>query len=129
MAASAGVMEAVEGEVPRAASKPAKSRRTTFVMAGLGVVAAAGVTSWFVLHRGLETTDDAQVDADMVSVPSRAAGVVVKVAFTENQQVKAGDLLAELDATPAKARLAQADAALEAARASADAADADARVA
>ena len=85
--------------------------------------------AWYVTHRGLESTDDAQVDADVVSVPTRTSGVVAKVAFIENQAVKAGELLAELDAEPAKARLAQAEANLAAAEASAEAADADARVA
>lgn len=88
-------------------------------------VAALGGTGWYLAHRGLESTDDAQIDADVVSVPARTAGLVVKVHFTDNQFVKAGDVLAELDPEPAKARLAQAEAALEAAKASADAADAD----
>jgi membrane fusion protein (multidrug efflux system) len=98
-------------------------------MGSIAIVAAAAGTAWYVTHRGLETTDDAQVDADVVSVPTRTSGVIAKVAFTENQPVKAGDLLAELDADQAKARLAQADANLAAAEASAEAADADARVA
>jgi membrane fusion protein (multidrug efflux system) len=51
------------------------------------------------------------------------------VAFVENQAVKTGDLLAEIDPEPAKAKLAQAEANLAAATASAEAAEADAHVA
>lgn len=94
----------------------------------LALLAAAGGGYWFA-HRGFESTDDAQIDADVVAVPARTGGAVVAVAFTDNQVVKAGDLLLELDAAPAKARLAQAEAELIAAMAAADAADATARLA
>jgi membrane fusion protein (multidrug efflux system) len=99
------------------------------VVGAISIAAALGGGAWYLAHRGLETTDDAQVDADMVSVPARTSGQVIKVAFVENQPVKAGDLLAEIDPEPAAAKLAQAEAALEAAKASAEAADAEARVA
>jgi membrane fusion protein, multidrug efflux system len=98
----------------------------------LGLIAAVLIVGggiWYVTHHGLENTDNAQIDGDVVSVPSRVGGVVTKVAFTENQRVKTGDLLAELDAAPAQARLAEAEANVFAAEAQADAADATARVA
>lgn len=98
----------------------------------LGLVAAvllAGGGIWYVTHHGLENTDNAQIDGEVVSVPARAGGVVIKVAFIENQRVKSGDLLAELDPAPAQARLAEAEANLFAAEAQADAADATAHVA
>ncbi|WP_437766145.1 HlyD family secretion protein [Sorangium sp. So ce281] len=116
--------EAISGAVK--AGKPSKAAGIMAAVAALAVAAGAG---WYVTHRGVEATDDAQIDAEVVSVPARAAGVVVKVFFAENQAVKAGDVLAELDAEPARARLAQAEASLSAARASADAADADERIA
>ncbi|XXX73009.1 HlyD family secretion protein [Sorangium sp. So ce134] len=121
---SAASPEAVSGAVKT--GKPSKAVGITAAALALAVAAGAG---WYVAHRGLETTDDAQIDAEVVSVPARASGVVVKVHFAENQAVKAGDVLAELDADPARARLAQAEATLSAARASADAADADERIA
>jgi len=97
----------------------------------LGLVAAAvigGGGFWYVIHHGLENTDNAQIDADVTSVPSRIGGVVTKINFTENQRVKAGDLLAEIDPAPAQARLAEAEANVLAAGAQAEAADATARV-
>jgi membrane fusion protein (multidrug efflux system) len=80
------------------------------------------------MHRGLETTDDAQLDADVVAVPSRAGGTVTAVHFTDNQHVDAGALLVELDDAQATARLAQAEAELLGAKAAADAADATAEL-
>jgi membrane fusion protein (multidrug efflux system) len=81
------------------------------------------------VRRNIESTDDAQIDGDLVSVPARTSGVVARVLFTDNQHVSAGELLVELDADVPRARLAQANAALAAAEASAAAADADSRVA
>jgi len=98
----------------------------------LGLVAAAVIGAggfWYVTHHGLENTDNAQIDGDVTSVPARVGGVVTKIAFTENQRVKAGDLLAEIDPAPAQARLAEAEANVLAAQAQADAADATERVA
>jgi membrane fusion protein (multidrug efflux system) len=102
-------------------------RKRLLIIAGAAAALVLGV-AWYVAHRGIEATDDAQVDADVVAVPARTAGMVTRVLVGENQLVKAGQVLAELDPAPAKARLALADAALEAARASAQAADADAHV-
>ena len=97
----------------------------------LGLIAAAVIAGggfWYVTHHGLENTDNAQIDGEVVSVPARVGGVVTKILFVENQRVKSGELLAELDAAPALARLAEAEANVFAAQAQADAADATARV-
>ena len=44
-----------------------------------------------------EDTDDAQVNGHLIQVSSRIAGQVLKVDVEENQLVKAGDPIAELD--------------------------------
>jgi membrane fusion protein (multidrug efflux system) len=123
-----GAIEREQG-AQAVAKEAAKPKRTGLVLAVVGVLAAAGGTAYYVTHRGLESTDDAQVDAEVVSVPARTQGIIQKVLFVENQTVKAGDVLAEIDPEPAKARLAQAEANLEAAKTVADAADTDERVA
>jgi membrane fusion protein (multidrug efflux system) len=110
-----------------AAARPASRKRLV-----LGVVVALGVvagTAWYVSHRGLENTDDAQVDGDVVAVPARLGGIVAHVRFVENQPVKAGDLLVELEDAPVKARFAEAEAGLASAIANADAMDAEVLVA
>jgi len=110
-----------------ATAEPRSKRGLVLGLIAAVVIGGGGI--WYVMHRGLENTDNAQIDGDVVSVPARVGGVVTKVAFTENQRVKTGDLLAELDAAPARARLAEAEANVFAAEAQADAADATARVA
>jgi membrane fusion protein (multidrug efflux system) len=105
-----------------------KSKRGTIA---LGVLALGGlaVGAWFFLHRGLESTDDAFIDAEVVGLSSRTNGVVTKVLFEDNQKVEAGAVLVELDPEPAKARLAQAEANLEGAKAALLAAETDAKLA
>ncbi len=111
-----------------AASPPGASRRRVVLLAVLGA-AAVGAGGWALAHRGLESTDDAQIDAEIVALAPRTSGVVVKVGFEDNDRVEAGRVLAELDPEPAKAKLAQAEANLEGARAAATAAETDARLA
>jgi membrane fusion protein (multidrug efflux system) len=117
---------ALEGEVrvteeKAAAPKKNRARAIALGVLGLGI---AGVLGWYVMHAGLESTDDAEVDADVVSVPSLSANVVTKVLFAENQTVKAGAILVELDDAQARARLAEAEAQVATAKAAAAAAEA-----
>ena len=114
--------------VPAPPATPAGGgKRRVIMLSLLGAFLLTGA-GWWVLHRGLEATDDAQLDADVVAVPSRAGGTVMAVHFNDNQRVDAGALLVELDDAQAKAKLAQAEAELLGAKASADAADATAEL-
>jgi multidrug efflux system membrane fusion protein len=62
----------------------------------------------------LEVTAVGHVDArSNVAVRTRVGGEITKVAFREGQDVKAGDLLFELDRRPYQAALAEAEANLE----------------
>jgi membrane fusion protein, multidrug efflux system len=106
-----------------ATPKPSKRNKVIAVIAVVGAI--AGGVFW-ILHHGRESTDDAQIDADVVLVPARVDGLVKKVNFVENQRVKAGDVLAEVDDAALKARLEQAEASLAQAIAQSAAADANA---
>ena len=64
-----------------------------------------------------ESTDDAFIDGHIIVISPRVTGHVTKVYVTENQWVKAGDRLIELDPDLFQARLDAAEAALAAARA------------
>jgi membrane fusion protein (multidrug efflux system) len=114
--------------LPSAAQPVTRPRSRTLLIGLAAATALAALLALWVSRRGLETTDNAQIDGEVVAVPARVAGPVAKVLFTENQTVKAGDLLAQLDDAQAQARLAQAEANLAAAMASAEAAEADAQV-
>jgi membrane fusion protein (multidrug efflux system) len=70
-----------------------------------------------------ESTDDAQVNGHLIQVSSRVAGQVAKVYVDENQVVKAGDVIAELDPSDYKVAVENAEAALASAQANAAAAN------
>lgn len=80
------------------------------VLAGLGW---AGKT--YLYNRTHESTENAQVDGPIVPVLAKVGGYVKGVSAAENQRVKAGDLLVQLDDAEYAVRLAQADAELSAA--------------
>jgi len=89
------------------------------VIAGLGY---AGFTVWQQLSRE-ESTDDAQIDGTITPVSARISGHVAAVLVGDEQEVKTGQVLAELDKkdfevalAKAQADLADAQAALEGAR-------------
>lgn len=63
------------------------------------VVAIAAVTAWF-LYRKYVTdpwTRDCQVRANVVGIAPRVAGPIINIPVNDNQEVKAGDLLFEID--------------------------------
>lgn len=109
------------------AIKPDRAKRL-YTIIGIAVVALLLLYGIYaLLTSGKETTDDAQVTADVVPVAARIAGQVVNVYIHENQQVHRGDRIADIDPSDAQVKVAQAQADLQSAVA--QAADADARVA
>jgi membrane fusion protein (multidrug efflux system) len=94
-----------------------RRRRATIVLPALAVAAFAAASVAFVAGRGKETTDDAQVEGHVVSVSPRLAGQVARVLVKDNQSVREGDVLVELDDRDLSARLAAARADLAAAKA------------
>jgi membrane fusion protein (multidrug efflux system) len=69
-----------------------------------------------------EDTDDAQVNGHLIQVSARVAGQVLKVDVEENQTVKAGDPIVELDPRDFQVAVENAEAALASAKANAAAA-------
>jgi membrane fusion protein (multidrug efflux system) len=110
---------------------PARRRRPRpiLVLGSLAVVAIAGVLVHALATAGREETDDAQVEADVVPVGPRVSGQVLAVAVHENQAVRRGDPILQLDPADHEARVAQAEAELATAQAQAALAEAQERVA
>ena len=108
----------LEADAP--AIKPAspKRRLATIVLPVLvGLAALAGGVAWS-QTRGVETTDDAQVEGHVANVAPRVAGQVKEVLVTDNQMVRAGDVLVQLDDRDYQVKLAAARADYAAALAS-----------
>ncbi len=64
-----------------------------------------------------QTTDDAFVEGRLIRVSPRVSGPVIHLYVDDNQEVKKGDLLLEIDPKDYEVRLQQAEAELKAARA------------
>jgi membrane fusion protein, multidrug efflux system len=93
------------------------------VLAMLVLVAAGGYLAW--LHFSVrETTDDAQIDGNIIPVASRVSGWVAEINVKDNQVVKAGTVLVRLDPKDYQVALDRAQAELADAEASARAAHA-----
>lgn len=65
-----------------------------------------------------KTTDDAFVEGHIITVAPRVAGPVLNLNIEDNQEVKKGDLLLEIDPNDYEAKLKQSKAKLEEARSS-----------
>jgi membrane fusion protein (multidrug efflux system) len=88
----------------------------------LAVIVIAAVAIWW--HSTFyEDTDDAQVSGHLIQVSARIGGQVLHVDVAENQQVKKGDPIAELDPADYKVAVENAQAALASAQANAAAAN------
>ena len=82
-----------------------------------GPVIVIAVVGWFVLTGGrYQSTDDAYVQAARTPISANVSARVVELNVKDNQQVKKGDVLFRLDDRDFKVALAQAEAALAAAR-------------
>jgi len=67
-----------------------------------------GIIYWYMDYSRYITTDDAKVECDNVSVSSKILGRVVKIYKNEEDSVKSGELLIELDSTDLIAQYKQA---------------------
>jgi membrane fusion protein (multidrug efflux system) len=116
----------VADEAP--ATEKKKSIRPYVILGGIVAVALSAYGIFRVVTAGKESTDDAQVSTDLVPLAARVGGTIVALPVTDNQTVKKGDLIAEIDPTDYDNRVKQADAELAAAKAQADAADAQVHI-
>jgi membrane fusion protein (multidrug efflux system) len=80
---------------PATAKKP---NRTPLIILAVVVVVLAVVGIWYAFStRNLVTTDDAQVDGNAVALQAKVSGYVSELDITDNQRVKAGQLLFRID--------------------------------
>jgi membrane fusion protein (multidrug efflux system) len=77
------------------------------------IIGVFGVRYWL-YARSHESTDDAFIDGHIIQVSPKASGYISKVYVHDNQNVTAGDLVAEIDPRDYETKVAQAKAALNA---------------
>jgi membrane fusion protein (multidrug efflux system) len=113
--------EPIEQETEVESAQP-QSRRNGIIVVVVVILALVSIGIWW-RSTYSESTDDAQVNGHLIQVSSRVAGQVAKVYVDENQVVKAGDVIAELDPSDYKVAVENAEAALASAEANAAAAN------
>jgi membrane fusion protein (multidrug efflux system) len=89
--------------------KNAKTRRNIVILVVVLVVLVGGVFLWRYLS-SYESTDDAQADVHLYPVSARVSGYVVKVNVDDNQWVEKGTVLVEIDPKDYEVAVAQAQA-------------------
>jgi membrane fusion protein (multidrug efflux system) len=94
---------------PPASSRP---KLRSWLMIG-GIVVLLGISGLFFYYHNRETTDDAQVDGHITPIASKIYGRISKVLVEDNQQVKSGQILAQIDPGDYQAAVDQAKGALE----------------
>jgi membrane fusion protein (multidrug efflux system) len=107
---------------PAATAEPAPSNKRRVVLAVVALLAFLGIfwgVKQWLYGRAHETTDNAQVDGHLVPVLAKVSGYVTRVNVAENDRVRQDSTLVRIDEREYAVKLAQADADLAAARASA----------
>ena len=100
------------------ALRRSKRRRNIVILIAVLVVLVGGIFLWRYLG-SYESTDDAQADVHLYPVSARISGYVVKVSVDDNQWVQKGTVLVEIDPKDYEVAVAQAQANLASAEATA----------
>lgn len=90
-----------------------QKKKKAFIIVGM-VVAVGLIAGWFYNSYGKThiSTDDAFIDGNIHTIAARINGTVKAVLVNDNQEVKKGDLLVEIDPADYEARLRESTAAL-----------------
>ena len=101
---------------PVTVAKPPLLKRLLLPTLGIAALVLAGVygTHWWTAGRFIEETDDAYIGGDVTVIGPKVAGYIDEVLVTDNQKVKAGDVLIRLDSRDYRAHLAKAEGAVAA---------------
>lgn len=96
---------------------PVRPKKRGWLLALLVVLAVAGAVwlgHWWRVGRFIESTDDAYLQADSVTIAPKIGGYIAEVRVGDNQAVAAGAPLARLDARQYQAAADQAQATVDA---------------
>ncbi|EKK5268390.1 HlyD family secretion protein [Cronobacter dublinensis] len=87
-------------------------KKPLIILGVVVIIMVIGALIWWLMTRNLETTDDAFIEGDAVTVAPKVAGYVTELRVKDNQRVKKGDLLVVIDPRDATAQRDQARAQL-----------------
>ena len=109
----------IESAAASAAAKKFNFRKLLLTGAAVAVLAGAGWYGWdyWTVGQYLVSTDDAYVKADSTTIAPKVSGYLQQVLVKDNEQVKAGQVLARIDNRDYRVALDQATADVGAAKA------------
>ncbi len=102
-------------EKEKAKNTPRAKSRRRFIIILVVAILIVGALLFYWHSTFYEDTDDAQVNGHLIQVSSRISGNVIDVPVNENQPVKAGDLIVQLDPKDYQTAVSQDEANLAAA--------------
>lgn len=102
---------------PLPRSRDRRSSHAKLVLLLIVLIATAGAATYRYLTRNEASTDDAYTDGHAITVAPQVSGTVVALRVTDNQRVKAGDVLIEIDPRSYVAARDQAEGSLDVAEA------------
>lgn len=91
-------------------------KRILIIVAAILIICGGGLFFWLT-GDSYERTDNAQVDGNVLSIRSGLSGYITHIYFKDNERVKKGQLLFTLDTVELRAKVDDAEAALEYAKA------------
>lgn len=111
------VIESEDAERKANGKSPRKNNHRRHIYIGAAILAAGLATGayYYEFVAPYESTNDAFIEAHVTPVAPQVAGRVQKLFVRDNQEVKAGDVLLQIDPSDFQAELDQARAALAAA--------------
>ena len=95
---------------PEATATGKKKSLPKLILAIFLILAVIAVIYYFLVYRFYESTDNAYLKADVTWVSPRVAGEITRLDVKNNQAVKAGQVLMQLDDRDTQARYQQASA-------------------
>jgi membrane fusion protein, multidrug efflux system len=103
------------GEIMPSIFDKIKSYKNIKVISGVVVILLLYSAYQIYLWTNTQSTDNAYIEADISSISSEVGGVIERVFVKENNLVKAGQIIAQINSADYKARYEQAEAALDSA--------------
>jgi membrane fusion protein (multidrug efflux system) len=115
-----GAAQAAQPQAAKSAGTPRTGKRRWWVWVAAGVLALFVLIEgipWLVTALRTVSTDDAYVNGHVTFVAPRVAGQVTRVLVDDNNRVRKGDLLVQLDKEPYQVQVSIAQTAVTAAQA------------
>ena len=92
-------------------NRPQRRKRMAILIAAVSII-LLGVLIYWLLTRGRVSTDDAQIEGNIVPISPRVSGYVKHIYVNDNQLVAKGQLLVQLDRRDLVAQLHKSEATL-----------------